>query len=204
MGWFRPCRWRNSAKGLRVRDLGAPWGSGGGSVADSEPSDIWPLPGSLCFGFWCSLVRKRRVCVWKLALWRVSRLVGRNKDDEVHYTPISQGEMSVPLLVDIPLENRERSSPLKKLCTAVSRESPDLFRIHGVPCIDRGPDESGPPVAYEHWNDNSGRSGLSKWQKKGDDIKKTPNFARPSSVSADTPNFFKVTQLYRKNETKTR
>lgn len=100
------------------------------------------------------------------------------------------------MLVDIPLENRERSSPLKKLCTAVSRESPDLFRIHGVPCIDRGPDKSGPPVAYEHWND-SGRGGIavSKWQQEGEDIKKTPNYARPSSVSADTPNFFKVRKL---------
>lgn len=98
-------------------------------------------------------------------------------------------------LVDIPLENRERSSPLKKLCTAVSRESPDLFRIHGVPCIDRGPDKSGPPVAYEHWNDSSSSRGggsVSRWQKEGDDIKKTANFARPSSVSAETPNFFKV------------
>lgn len=99
------------------------------------------------------------------------------------------------MLVDIPLENRERSSPLKKLCTAVSRESPDLFRIHGVPCIDRGPDKSGPPVAYEHWNDSGcsvGGIGVSRWQQEGEDIKKTANFARPSSVSADTPDFFKV------------
>lgn len=98
------------------------------------------------------------------------------------------------MLVDIPLENRERSSPLKKLCTAVSRESPDLFRIHGVPCIDRGPDKSGPPVAYEHWNDsgNGGGIGVSRWQQEGEDIKKTANYARPSSVSADTPNLFKV------------
>lgn len=101
------------------------------------------------------------------------------------------------MLLDVPLETRERSSPLKKLCTAVSRESPDLFRIHGVPCIDRGPDKSGPPVAYEHWNDRGscgGNSVVSRWQKEGDDIKKTANFARPSSVSADTPNFFKVTK----------
>ena len=100
------------------------------------------------------------------------------------------------MLVDIPLENRERSSPLKKLCTAVSREAPELFRINGVPCIDRGPDKSGPPVAYEHWNDSGGASGdnrVSMWQQEGE--KKTANFARPSSVSADTPNFFKVWYL---------
>lgn len=91
-------------------------------------------------------------------------------------------------LVDIPLENRERISPLKKLCTAVSAESPDLFRIRGVPCIDRGPDKLRPPVAYEHWNDTGGSlSGAA-----GNVVKKTSNFARPSSVSADTPNFFKV------------
>lgn len=102
-------------------------------------------------------------------------------------------------LIDIPLENRERISPMKKLCTAVSRESPDLFRIRGVPCIDRGPDKLRPPIAYEHWNDSSSSSGLdhraSKRQNEGDDIKKTANFARPSSVSADTPNFFKVSKI---------
>lgn len=94
-------------------------------------------------------------------------------------------------LVDVPLENRERFSPLKKLCTAVSVESPDLFRIHGVPCIDRGPDKLRPPAAYEHWND-TGNGGRSRSRGEGGMAKKTANFARPSSVSADTPNFFKV------------
>ncbi|CAM9310618.1 unnamed protein product, partial [Hapterophycus canaliculatus] len=43
------------------------------------------------------------------------------------------------MLVDVPLEKRESASHKKKLCTAVSIEAPDLFRIHSVPCIDRGP-----------------------------------------------------------------
>lgn len=93
-------------------------------------------------------------------------------------------------LVEIPLENLDRISPLKKLCTAVSAESPDLFRIRGVPCIDRGPDKLRPPIPYEHWN---GSGGTSSGAAIGDNVvKRTANFARPSSVSADTPNFFKV------------
>ncbi len=94
-------------------------------------------------------------------------------------------------LVDIPLENRERTSPLKKLCTAVSLESPDIFRIRGVPCIDRGPDKSRPPIAYEHWNGHGSLRAMEPGGE-GDGIKETANFARPSSVSADAPNFFKV------------
>lgn len=100
------------------------------------------------------------------------------------------------LLVDVPLEDRESANHMKKLCTAVSIEAPDLFRIHGVPCIDRGPDRLRPPVVYEHWNGSRDSSSSKKHDNGGGGedcvLKKTANFARPSSVSADTPNFFKV------------
>ena len=114
---------------------------------------------------------------------------GPLQDAFLEQLSVHLGVMSGTNLVDIPLENRDRSSPLKKLCTAVSLESPDLFRIRGVPCIDRGSDKSRPPVAYEHWN---GSGGFYERGGEGDGIKETVNFARPSSVSADTPNFFKV------------
>lgn len=104
--------------------------------------------------------------------------------------------MSGPALVDIPLESRDRYSATKKLITAVSIESPDLFRIHGVPCIDRGPDKLRPPAAYEHWRDDGSTSveDIARVATGAavQPVKKTANFARPSSVSADTPNFFKV------------
>lgn len=89
------------------------------------------------------------------------------------------------------LENRESASHAKKkLCTAVSVEAPDVFRILGVPCIDRGPDKMRPPVVYEHWKASNKSD---EPEERGNHVqKKTANFARPSSVSADTPNFFKV------------
>lgn len=97
------------------------------------------------------------------------------------------------ILIDIPVESRDRISLSKKLNTAVSIESPDLFRIHGVPCIDRGADRLSPPVPYEHWR-NDGRIGDVNRAAGAmvQPVKRSANFARPSSVSADTPNFFKV------------
>ncbi|CAM9735067.1 unnamed protein product, partial [Ectocarpus fasciculatus] len=59
-------------------------------------------------------------------------------------------------------------------------------------CIDRGPDKLRPPVAYEHWNDTGNGEGRNRSRGEDGIVKKTANFARPSSVSADTPNFFKV------------
>lgn len=94
-------------------------------------------------------------------------------------------------LVDLPLENRDRTSPSKKLNTAISIESPDLFRIHGVPCIDRGPDRLRPPVPFEHWK-SLGRAGGDFAAALVEPVKRSANFARPSSVSADAPNMFKV------------
>lgn len=99
-------------------------------------------------------------------------------------------------LIDVPLENRDRISSSKKLNTAVSVESPDLFRICGVPCIDRGIDKLKPPVAYEHWRKAVVSKEVDAAAVAGDDAVRhatmAPNFGRPSSVSADTPNFFKV------------
>lgn len=100
-------------------------------------------------------------------------------------------------LADIPLENRDGINPLKKLSTAISIESPDLFRIRGVPCIDRGPDGSNPPVPCGHWKQaGTGSSSSSNddraIRRSPEHVKRTANFARPSSVSADTPNMFKV------------
>lgn len=95
-------------------------------------------------------------------------------------------------LVDVPVENRESTNHMKKLCTAVSIEAPDLFRIHGVPCIDRGPDRLRPPAVHEHWNCSRNSCSRDNEERGLNVPKKTANFARPSSVSADTPNFFKV------------
>lgn len=96
-------------------------------------------------------------------------------------------------LVHFPLEDRDRGSPLKKLNTAVSIESPELFRIRGVPCIDRGSDGSRPPMPCQHWKQEEGADDARVYAAESM-VKKTANFARPSSVSADTPNIFKVSK----------
>lgn len=104
--------------------------------------------------------------------------------------------MRIPQLIDVPLESKGDSAggPMsKKLITAVSIEAPDLFRIRGVPCVDRGPDRLRLPVAFEHWKvDGSAREDFFATGAAVQPAKKTSNFARPSSVSEDTPNFFKV------------
>lgn len=95
-------------------------------------------------------------------------------------------------LLEVPLEDCARVSPFKRLTTAVSIESPDLFRISGVPCIDRGPDRSRPPLPFEHWAGGSGCYSSSANDAVAERLKRSANFARPSSVSADAPNTFKV------------
>lgn len=98
--------------------------------------------------------------------------------------------MPLKNLIDIPQENRYSKN--LNLTTAVSIESPDLFRIPSVPCIDRGPDRLQPPVTYKHWKDGEDTGGYKTGDSKLEPLKKTANFARPTSVSADTPMFFKV------------
>lgn len=106
----------------------------------------------------------------------------------------------IPHLIEVSLEERKgsgssRPAPItKKLITAVSIEAPDLFRIHGVPCVDRGPDKLRLPVAFEHWrvDGSARREDFFATGAAVQPAKKTSNFARPSSVSEDAPNFFKV------------
>lgn len=124
---------------------------------------------------------------------------------EIHSTKVPENKSSRPGsrehnnmqepqgLVNFPMENREKMSPQKKLCTAISMESPDLFRIRGVPCIDRGPDGSRPPAPCEHWK--QGGKVQREFNRGAESVKRTANFARPTSVSAETPNMFKVTRV---------
>lgn len=114
--------------------------------------------------------------------------------------------MPIPQLIDVPLESKADStsgSKTKKLITAVSIEAPDLFRIRGVPCVDRGPDRLRLPVAFEHWrvDGSARREDFFATGAAVQPAKKTSNFARPSSVSEDTPNFFKVGERKRERET---
>lgn len=106
----------------------------------------------------------------------------------------------VPHLIEVSLDESKGGSSnstgptTKKLITAVSIEAPDLFRIRGVPCVDRGPDKLRLPVAFEHWrvDGSARREDFFATGAAVQPAKKTSNFARPSSVSEDTPNFFKV------------
>lgn len=109
--------------------------------------------------------------------------------------------MPIPQLIEVPLESKGDSTggpTTKKLITAVSIEAPDLFRIRGVPCVDRGPDNLRLPVVFEHWKADGSvrREDFFATGAAVQPAKKTSNFARPSSVSEDTPNFFKVRENY--------
>lgn len=113
---------------------------------------------------------------------------------------------TIPQLIEVPLESKGDSTgggpTTKKLITAVSIEAPDLFRIRGVPCVDRGPDRLSLPVAFEHWrvDGSARREDFFATGAAVQPAKKTSNFARPSSVSEDTPNFFKVREREREIE----